>query len=691
MLVLGTAFIGQLQAQTFYEDFQGGAIPATWTVVNNDSLVPKTDAWVINDDGDGNFFATSTSWYTPAGTSDDWLISPPITLGENETLSWKARAQDVDYPDGYEVRISTTDTALASFLANPALFSVANENATFTNRFVNLDTAGYRNQTVYIAYRNNSSDQFLLHVDEIKVDTAQIADAALSALAVEYTLVPLKQVQTLNFTANISNIAPSPIANAYAGLSILNLSNSTVPYSEFSDTIVLLPAGQNQNVNFTNTFTPTDTGQYAFVYILYSDAFDVNSANDTIIELLYVSDTVYARDNGQGQGLLGIGAGSSSGNYLGQSYEIVEPTAITSVTAVLGNPTIGDTASIAVFSIDNGVPGALVAESELFFIVDSGFQVVDFVFPGIVVLTPDTYAVVIREYSENITIATTEEKFTNGTTWINWPGSPAGGWANTELFGANFARSFLIRPNFGDCAVTIDTAFVQQPSCPDALDGLIIVDATANFGSLTFDWAHGDQDSIAEFLRGDVYTVTIEDGIGCKTVESYNLDLVAPIQPTITVVDASTATATDGSASVAVTGGTPPYFYEWNTSDVVDSITGLAAGAISVTITDANGCDKVARDTVGFGVGIFTPANDLSARIYPNPAASQVFVEVTLDKAGDVEIVVMNSLGQAVIRQTETATQVVSTALNISSLPAGIYLVQISSGDANTVQKLIVE
>ena len=42
----------------------------------------------------------------------------------------------------------------------------------------------------------------------------------------------------------------------------------------------------------------------------------------------------------------------------------------------------------------------------------------------------------------------------------------------------------------------------------------------------------------------------------------------------------------DGSASVAVTGGTSPYNYLWSTGDTDPSISNLIAGSYTVTVTD---------------------------------------------------------------------------------------------------------
>src|SRR5204862_3667924 len=66
-----------------------------------------------------------------------------------------------------------------------------------------------------------------------------------------------------------------------------------------------------------------------------------------------------------------------------------------------------------------------------------------------------------------------------------------------------------------------------------------------------------------------------------------------------------------GSATVAVTGGTPGYTYSWNTTPVqtTATATGLVVGSYLVTVTDANSCTTTAPVTIrseerGLGAGI---------------------------------------------------------------------------------------
>ena len=57
----------------------------------------------------------------------------------------------------------------------------------------------------------------------------------------------------------------------------------------------------------------------------------------------------------------------------------------------------------------------------------------------------------------------------------------------------------------------------------------------------------------------------------------------------------------NGSATVEVSGGQMPYDYDWQDpiADGSPSVTGLAAGSYTVTVTDYNGCTATAVVTIG--------------------------------------------------------------------------------------------
>ncbi|MBI1835965.1 MAG: choice-of-anchor J domain-containing protein [Flavobacteriia bacterium] len=188
-LVLSSAAV---KAQTiFSEDFNAATtLPAGWVLHNVDGFTPATnvnfvtDAWVVRADAttpaNGNI-CTSTSWYTPAGAANDWIVTPAITVPGTGTynLIFDAQAPDANYADGYQVYVSTTGTAVADFTA-PAISTVAAATATWTPQSVSL--AAYAGQTIYIAIVNNSNDMFLLNIDNVVVKQLQANDANLTGV-----------------------------------------------------------------------------------------------------------------------------------------------------------------------------------------------------------------------------------------------------------------------------------------------------------------------------------------------------------------------------------------------------------------------------------------------------------------------------------------------------------------------------
>ncbi len=166
-----------------FEDFTAGW-PAGYARFNNDVFTPNASinppftganatAWLTFDvTGDGNATAVSTSYNAPGQQADDWMITSAIVIPDgNQMLSWKANTEDPTFRDGYEVRLSTTAQAPANTTNfSTVLFSTAAENRAVTRRSINL--AAYSGQTVYIAFRNNSTDKYLLSIDDIWVGTS---------------------------------------------------------------------------------------------------------------------------------------------------------------------------------------------------------------------------------------------------------------------------------------------------------------------------------------------------------------------------------------------------------------------------------------------------------------------------------------------------------------------------------------
>lgn len=169
-------------AQTYLScDFENG-IPAEFTLHDYDRNEPSASGkkfgfavgipWiqVATNKAATAHAACSTSWYANAGTSDDWMITPAITLsGSNPVLTWKAMASDAKHADGYAVYVSeTAGKDKADFNVATPLFSVAKEDANWTEHTVSLSQ--YKGKTITIAFVNNSTDCSRLLIDNLTIE-----------------------------------------------------------------------------------------------------------------------------------------------------------------------------------------------------------------------------------------------------------------------------------------------------------------------------------------------------------------------------------------------------------------------------------------------------------------------------------------------------------------------------------------
>jgi hypothetical protein len=234
-----------------------------WVSTNNASLIPAT----------GDLVMISNSYYTPAGVANDWLVTPNITIPATGTtvLSWKARAYDGTYPDGYLVKVITSGTNPSNYVTT-TITTVAAENNTWTERSANLNT--WAGQTIRIAFQNNSNDMYLLGLNDVSVTQPAASDVQMVNLDIQ------KYISTgvVNIQGTLRNLGAT------------NLTSANINYSVNGGTPVVMNAtGLNvaygATYNFTHS-TPLNISTAGTYNIkVWASALstgpDGNTANDT--------------------------------------------------------------------------------------------------------------------------------------------------------------------------------------------------------------------------------------------------------------------------------------------------------------------------------------------------------------------------------------------------------------------------
>lgn len=141
---------------------------------------------------------------------------------------------------------------------------------------------------------------------------------------------------------------------------------------------------------------------------------------------------------------------------------------------------------------------------------------------------------------------------------------------------------------------------IDDNTCFGGADGCIIVQVGGGNSPYNYQWSDGQVGNFICNLPAGTYEITVTDANGCQA--SITAEVAEPPPLDVLIVEEQSPTCPntmDGELSLQVTGGTPPYFYNWSNGQIgQSSIGGLAAGTYTVTVTDINGCAAINQYTL---------------------------------------------------------------------------------------------
>jgi len=154
------------------------------------------------------------------------------------------------------------------------------------------------------------------------------------------------------------------------------------------------------------------------------------------------------------------------------------------------------------------------------------------------------------------------------------------------------------------------------------------------------------------------------------------------------MINNETPGASDGSITLTDLGGQGPYEYEWNTGETTIGITGVGVGEYTVTVTDVNGC--VGEKSFGVNIVDVENVEVLSEVILrPNPTNNTSTLQVEFTNPVDVEVQMLNPLGQVLFMRNVQQTSAEQFDLDLSQYPVGMYFVIVKVDDQIHIEKLI--
>lgn len=151
-------------------------------------------------------------------------------------------------------------------------------------------------------------------------------------------------------------------------------------------------------------------------------------------------------------------------------------------------------------------------------------------------------------------------------------------------------------------AISLTAASSNNVSCFAGTNGAASINTpSGGTGALTIDWTpgtpSGDGTTSINGLSANMYTCTVTDANSCAATLNFNI--TEPSAPLALTSNSSNNVSCNGDANGTAsvnnaTGGTSSYTYDWTpgtpTGDGTTTISGLAPGSYTCTVTDANNC-----------------------------------------------------------------------------------------------------
>ncbi|MBK7853800.1 MAG: SprB repeat-containing protein [Bacteroidetes bacterium] len=163
--------------------------------------------------------------------------------------------------------------------------------------------------------------------------------------------------------------------------------------------------------------------------------------------------------------------------------------------------------------------------------------------------------------------------------------------------------------------------------CHGGNDASIDLVVTGGTSPYSYNWSNGETTEDLSNIPAGTYNVTITDQNGCTFSASVTITQPSgSLTPTISSTgNVGCYGNSTGSVTLTITGGTQPYQFIWNNGATTQSLSNVAAGSYTVTVTDANGCTNTATANVQ------QPSGALSA--------SPSFNTVNCDTLNSVDII----------------------------------------------------
>lgn len=226
----------------------------------------------------------------------------------------------------------------------------------------------------------------------------------------------------------------------------------------------------------------------------------------------------------------------------------------------------------------------------------------------------------------------------------------------------------------------------QPPACAGSNNGYIGFLANGS-DPYTYSWQNetGETGTGQGSLTGGIYLFTLTDSFGCSDTALVHLAEPLPIQ-----VEAEVAPASAGQPGAIIlapaSGGTPPYSYLWNTNDTATTLSGLAPGVYTLSVTDAAHCIGEFTFTVEMINGFREQEPKGELAIFPNPSDHTVFLAWPGLANKAASLAIFNVRGEKVYHAKLNGERSLHEWPAAAEWPAGLYFCRLELADGSALE-----
>jgi hypothetical protein len=210
----------------------------------------------------------------------------------------------------------------------------------------------------------------------------------------------------------------------------------------------------------------------------------------------------------------------------------------------------------------------------------------------------------------------------------------------------------------------------------------------ASSAATSYKWSNGaTTQSIVAKSTGN-YGVTVTNSNGCSASSSNTMVIIhsSPLAPVIKQFNDSLKSSFSAGNQWYLNG------------TVISGATGqfyvpAQNGTYIVEVTDSYGCSSTSAPFNVTNVGITELTSDYSFSIYPNPATNQLTIIPSSSSicCKTAAISIMNILGTILLSRSLSLEEGRGEAIDIRTLPEGMYFLQMKTENGSVVKRFVKE